>query len=156
MKRLALATSALALLAAAVPALAEDEPEVVLHEACAAPAGALVVVPGTPATTSPTTPVGALNEAVVDSPERLVVVDLAGRPDTTTANLELTLSWDNPVTADYDLVTDGQNDLSTDDPETKVLRVRHCVPVRVDVEVFVGLPTDTLTLGLSARPFPAR
>lgn len=146
MTRLLAAVGALALLAAAGPALASDP--VPVHGACAAPAGAIVVTPDTDAVERDVaTPVGALGLAQTQVGD--VYVDLAGRPAASTADLVLTLSFDNPV-ADYDLVTDGNNDLSTDAPETKLLTVAHCSPVAVAVEVFTGLPVDALTLATSA------
>jgi hypothetical protein len=150
MKRLALAAPALLLLVAAVPAGASDVPPTL--EACTdVPAGALVVTPAKTVTANPETPVGTFGVSVVESPEQVVVVDLAGSPEGTTADLQMTLSWDNPVVADYDLVVNGENDLSTDDPEFKSVVVDHCGTTRLGVEVFLGSPTDVLTLSLRAR-----
>lgn len=153
MNRLLLLPSALALVAGAVagPALAEDAPDT--YGPCVAPEGATVVTPGADALSRPVeTPIGALN-AVGTVDAGSVYVDLSGLPKTSSAALQLTLSWDNPV-SDYDLVVDGDNALATDNPETRVVTVGHCTPTTLGVEVFYGLPVDALTLETSAVEVP--
>jgi hypothetical protein len=149
MKRLVLATGVLSLVAAAVPALAADEPEV--HEPCAAPTGAHVLTPGAPGFDEAVeTPLGALN-ALGPTEVGDFYVDLGGLPLTKRADIDFVLSFDNEL-ADYDLVTAGENDLSTDAPEFKTVSVQHCSPLPVAVEVFVGLPVDTVRLEAVAKP----
>lgn len=149
MNRLVLLTGALALVAAAGPSYAALDGDVALNGACAAPAGATVLVPGAEAVEKGVTPpVGALN--LTSAQAGTFVVDLAGLPVETVGSLSLTLSWDNPVT-DYDLVVDGANDLSTDNPEVKVVDVAHCTPVDVDLETFIGAPVDEVTLAAEAQ-----
>lgn len=141
--RLLLATSVAATLLAAGPVVAAPN----VHSPCKAPAGAHVVKPGTPLTLTPTTPVGVLGDIVSDSAEPVgdFYVDLGGKPVAATSTLELTLSWLNPV-SDYDLVVNGNNELSSDNPEVFSLRGGHCKKVVVAVDVFLGVPVDELTL----------
>lgn len=150
MNRLLLLTGALALVAAAGPVLADDAPA--LHAACAAPAGAIVLTPGGEGFDETVeTPVGALNGLVTPTEVAVgdVYVDLTGLPQDRTAEIAFTLSWDGPV-SDYDLVTAGSNDLSTDAPESKVVPVSHCEALPVAVDVFLGAPTDVVQLTAEA------
>ena len=145
MKRILAATATLSLLAAGGPALAAAKAPV--NGACKAPAGATVLKPGKTFEGATATPVGAFNEGT----ERAgtFVVDLSGKPASTVSKLSLTISWENPV-SDYDLVIGGTNDEATDNPETRVVKARHCKPVEVDVSVYLGVPTDDITLKAKA------
>lgn len=144
MTRLLATAATLSLLAVgAGPSLAA-EPR---HGACKAPADATVVKAGAKAVERTFgAPVGA-GAGFVDSPQDVgtFYLDLSGQPRSSRGTLTLTLSWDNPVT-DYDLVVNGTNELSSDNPEVVSLKVTHCKPVRVGVDVFVGVPSEQLTL----------
>ena len=144
MKRILAATATLSLLAVGGPALAAKAP---VHAACKAPAGAIVLKPGATYEEGTATPIGALNEGTEDA--GTFVVDLSGKPTSTTSKLSLTISWSNPV-ADYDLVVDGTNDEATDNPEIRVVKARHCKPIDVDVSVYLGVPADQITLKAKA------
>ncbi len=137
--RLLLATSAALSLLAAGPALAAGP----THAPCKAPAGAFVVKPGTPLTMTPTTPIGEFWE--FGEPVGDFYVDLGGKPVASTSTLGLTLSWTNPV-SDYDLVVNGTNDGSVDNPEVISVKSSHCKKITVVVDVFIGVPIDELTL----------
>jgi len=142
MKRLLAATATLSLLVAAGPALAAPAK----NAACKAPAGATLVKPGAKAVESKVpTPVGALNEASKEA--GTFVLDLSGKAQSATGKLSFTLSWANPV-SDYDLVVAGSNDEATDNPETRVFKAKHCKPVPLEVSVYLGAPTDQLTLSV--------
>lgn len=143
MKRLLAAAATLTLLATAAPALAAPAK----NGACKAPAGATLIKPGAKAaeSTAPT-PVGAVNEGGVEQAGTFVL-DLSGKPQGQTGKLTFTLSWDNPL-SDYDLIIGGTNDLSTDNPEVRAVKARHCKPVPVEVGVYTGVPIDELTLAV--------
>lgn len=144
MKRILAATATLSLLAAgAGPALAAAPK----HGACKAPAGATVLKPGKTSEGVTATPVGALNEGTEEA--GVFVLDLSGKPTSTTGKIALTLSWANPA-SDYDLVVAGTNEEATDNPETRIVKARHCKPVPVDVSVYLGVPVDELTLKAKA------
>ncbi|MCW2606620.1 MAG: hypothetical protein JWO60_1313 [Frankiales bacterium] len=153
MNRLLLLSGALALVAGAGPVLAADDAPAPVYGACTAPAGALVVTLSKGYEGAVDTPVGALLTDVAPTSVGDVYVDLAGQPVGTLGEALFTLSWDSALpVSDYDMITDGSSDGSTDSPETKVLTVEHCTPVHVDVDVFTGLPTDTLTFAAEATP----
>ena len=141
MKRILAAAGALSLLAGAGPALAAAEPR---HGACKAPAGATVLKAGAkPVESSVPTPVGF--GTGFEKEAGVFYLDLAGKPKSTRGKITLTLTWPNPV-SDYDLVVNGINEESSDNPETTAAKASHCKPVKVDVDVFIGVPTDQLTL----------
>jgi hypothetical protein len=141
MKRLLAATATLSLLAAAGPALAAPA----RYAACKAPAGATLVKPGATADSSPTTPVGALNETSEQA--GTFVLDLSGKPTSAAGKLTFTLSWENPV-SDYDLVVAGTNEEGVDNPEVLTFKAKHCKPVPVEIAVFLGVPADDLSLSV--------
>ena len=142
MKRLLATTAALSLLVAAGPALAATKAPV--HGACKAPAGATLLKPGGKASEATVaTPVGVANEGSSDAGS--FVLDLSGKPESSSGKITLTLSWANPV-SDYDLVVGGTNDAASDNPEIRVVKARHCKAVPVEVSVFLGVPVDELTL----------
>jgi hypothetical protein len=142
MKRLLAATATLSLLAVGGPALAAKAP---VHGACKAPEGATVLKAGAKAVESSfAAPVGAAGVVAAEE-VGVFYLDLSGTPTSTRGKITLTLSWDNPVT-DYDLVVNGVNELSTDNPETATAKASHCKPVQVGVEVFSGVPAEQLTL----------
>jgi hypothetical protein len=145
MKRILAATATLSLLAVGGPALAAAKAPV--HAACKAPAGAIVLKPGATYEEATDTPVGAFNEGTEKA--GTFVVDLSGRPTSTTSKLGLTLSWENPA-SDYDLVVGGTNDEAGDNPETRVVKAKHCKPVEVEVSVYLGAPIDEITLKAKA------
>lgn len=147
MRRALTAATALALLAGGGPALAAAKPAP-KHAACKAPAGAIVVKPGKQVSLTPETPIGAGNG--FETPVGDVYVDLGGTPLSKKATLTLQLSWTNPV-SDYDLVVDGVNPLGTDNPEVAIVKAKHCKPVTVATDVFLGVPVDALTFTASAR-----
>lgn len=141
MRRLLAAAGALSLLVGAGPALAAAEPR---HGACKAPEGAVVLKAGAkPVESVVATPVGALTG--FEQEVGVFYLDLQGKPKSSQGKVALTLSWDNPV-SDYDLVVNGSNAESTDNPETAVAKAAHCKPVEVAVDVFLGVPVDELTL----------
>lgn len=149
MKRLVVTAAALSLLAAGPAVAAKKAP---VHAPCKAPAGAFVVKAGGPALEMAVeTPVGALNSAAVDAEVEVgsFYVDLGGKPQTSRGSLSFTLAWDNPV-SDYDLVVNGSNDLSTDNPEFRSESSSHCRRISVSVDVFYGVPVDALTLTAKA------
>ena len=141
MKRILAATATLSLLVAAGPALAAPAK----FGACKAPAGATLVKPGATVESTVATPVGALNEGTEEA--GTFVLDLSGKPQSTAGKLTFTLSWANPA-SDYDLVIGGTNDESTDNPEVRAVKARHCKPVPLEVSVFLGVPVDKLTLAV--------
>ena len=144
MKRLLAATATRSLLAAgAAPALAAAPK----HAACKAPAGATVLKPGATFEEVTATPVGALNETSEEA--GVFVLDLSGKPSSSTGKIALTLSWANPA-SDYDLVVAGTNDEAIDNPETRIVKAKHCKPVPVEVSVYLGVPVDELTLKAKA------
>jgi hypothetical protein len=141
MNRPLVAAAVLSLLAAGGPALAAAEPK---HGACKAPAGATVLKAGAkPVESVIATPVGALNSS--EQEVSAFYLDLQGKPQSTKGKITLTLSWANPV-SDYDLIVNGTNALSSDNPEIASTKASHCRPVKVGVDVFVGVPVDELTL----------
>jgi hypothetical protein len=144
MKRLLAATGALVLLAGPAAVAATAAP---VHGACKAKEGVTVLKPGATFEEVITTPIGVLNDS--ETPVASFAVDLAGQPTDRKGKLAVTLAWDNPV-SDYDLVVNGTNELSTDNPETLTVPATHCRTVEVAVAVFAGLPIDTLTL--TAKP----
>ena len=134
----------LLVLVVALPAAAQEEPEVVLYEPCTNTADATVITPAEGFAGVVETPVGALGST--RAPAGTYVVDLAGLPEGTRRTVTFTLSFDNPV-ADYDLVVNGDNLLSTDNPEYHTLsNSTHCKQITVETEVFLGLPIDVLEL----------
>jgi hypothetical protein len=141
MKRLLAAVGVLSVIAAAAPAVAAPAK----HGACKAPAGAIVLKPGKEVTGVIPTPVGVLNTS--QSEVGSYVLDLSGRPAATRGKITFTLSWDNPV-SDYDLVVNGVNELSTDNPEVASVKASHCRAVSLGLEVFTGVPVDELTLAV--------
>lgn len=141
MKRLLAATGALALLATAGPALAAPAK----HGACKAPRDAVVLKAGAkPVESVVDTPVGVANLAG-ETPIGTYYLDLAGKPADSRGKVTFTLSWPNPI-SDYDLIVNGTNALSTDNPEVASLKASHCKPIKLGVDVYVGLPIDELTL----------
>ena len=142
MKRLLAAAGALALLASAGPALAAPEK----HGACKAPKDAVVLKAGAkPVESTVETPVDVL-ALQGETPVATYYLDLAGKPASTKGKVTLSLSWSNPV-SDYDLVVNGTNELSTDNPEITSVTASHCRAIKVGIEVFTGVPVDELTLG---------
>lgn len=134
----------LLVLIVALPATAqEEEPEVVLHEPCTDTGEAAVITPEEGFAGVVETPVGALGEG--RAPAGTYVVDLAGLPEGTRRTVTFTLSFDGPL-SDYDLVVNGDNLLSTDNPEYYTLSSTHCRTITVETEVFLGIPTDVLEL----------
>lgn len=141
MKRLLAATGALALLATAGPALAAPAK----HGACKAPKDAVVLKAGAkPVEKVIETPVGALN-ATGETPIGTYYLDLAGKPADSKGKVTFTLSWANPA-SDYDLVVNGVNELSTDNPEVTSIKASHCRALKVGIDVFTGVPVDEITL----------
>lgn len=139
--------AAASLLLAAGPALAAPK-KVKAHPACAVPSGAMVVSPSAPFEADLTPPVGVLNLTTTEIGE--LWVDLKGVPATARGSVTLTLTYDNPL-SDYDLVINGSNSLSTDNPEVHNLKVSHCKRVELGLEVFTGVPVDSLTLAATVR-----
>ena len=133
------AVGVLTVLAAAGPAVAAPAK----HGACKAPAGAVLLKPGKEAKEVIPTPVGALNTS--ETEVGTYVLDLSGKPAASKGKITFTLSWANPV-SDYDLVVNGTNELSTDNPEITSIKASHCRAVKVGVDVFAGVPVDELTL----------
>ena len=43
------------------------------------------------------------------------------------------------------MTVDGDNPLSSDNPELYEAVTKHCTPVTVEVSAFYGVPTDALT-----------
>jgi hypothetical protein len=145
MKRLLAAAAAASLLAAAGPVLAAAPAK---HGACKAPSDAIVVQPGGAQyeTVTPT-PVGA-GAGLTGSYEEQVgtfYLDLQGQPASTRGSITFTLSWLNPV-SDYDLIVNGANELSSDNPEISKVKAKHCRALKVGVDVFLGVPVDEITL----------
>ncbi|TAL22843.1 MAG: hypothetical protein EPN99_05310 [Frankiales bacterium] len=139
MKRLLAAAGVLSVIVAAGPAVAAPAK----HGACKAPAGAVLVKPGTESKEVVATPVGALN--LTEDEVGTYVLDLSGKPAASRGKLTFTLSWANPA-SDYDLVVNGVNELSTDNPEVTSVKASHCRAVKVGIAVFTGVPVDELTL----------
>ena len=141
MKRLLAVTGALALLATAGPALAAPA----TYGGCKAPKDAVVLKAGAkPVESTVETPVDVLG-LQGEAPVGTYYLDLAGKPVDTKGKVTFTLSWDNPA-SDYDLVVNGTNELSTDNPEVASVKASHCRPVKLGIEVFTGVPVDELTL----------
>lgn len=141
MNRALVAIAALSLLAAGGPALAAAEPK---HGACKAPEGAVVLKAGAkPVESSVATPVGLLGGA--EQEVDVFYLDLQGAPQSSKGKITLTLSWANPA-SDYDLVVNGTNAESIDNPEIATAKAAHCKPVKVGVDVYLGVPVDELTL----------
>jgi hypothetical protein len=141
MKRLLAAAGALALLATAGPALAAPAK----HGACKAPKDAVVLKAGAkPVEAVIPTPVGVGN-LTGETPVGTYYLDLAGKPADSRGKVTFTLSWANPI-SDYDLVVNGNNALSTDNPEVASLKASHCRPIKLGIDVFIGLPIDEITL----------
>lgn len=141
MNRALVATAVLSLLAAGGPALAAAEPK---HGACKAPEGAVVLKAGDkPVESTVATPVGVLGGAEQEA--GVFYLDLQGKPESSKGKITLTLSWANPA-SDYDLVVNGSNAESVDNPEVATTKASHCKPVKVDVDVYLGVPVDELTL----------
>jgi hypothetical protein len=135
----------LALMLVAAPATAQDE--VPLLEPCADVAGATRVSPAEAFSGVVETPIGAIGSTQAEA--GVYLVDLAGLPEGTRRNVTLTLTFDNPF-ADYDMVIDGNNELSTDSPEVfTVSNANHCKRISVQTEVFIGLPIDELNLSVA-------
>lgn len=125
-----------------------DEPE--LYGACASPAGT-VVTPAEPFSGEVETPVGALNFTFADA--GTYTISYEGLEIGTVANrVDLTLDFDTPGgLGDYDLVINGVNDLSVEQPERHTESAPHCAVFQLETEVFTGTPFDTLTLDVVAR-----
>lgn len=141
MNRALVATAVLSLLAAGGPALAAAEPK---HGACKAPEGATVLKAGAkPVESTVPAPVGAFNSSEQEVGE--FYLDLQGKPASSKGKITLTLSWANPG-SDYDLIVNGTNAESADNPEIAATKASHCKPVKVGVDVFLGVPVDELTL----------
>lgn len=121
-----------------------------VYDACTDTDGKIVVSDAVSFDETITTPIGALNQ----TPEEVgtFVLDLSGREVGSRGSLEFVLGWDTPEgLGDYDLITDGDNQLSTAQPEFKdVSFLGHCSEVTVEVAVFTGTPLDTVTLGVTA------
>ena len=147
MKRLLAVAAVAALVGGAVPAAAAKKAPV--HPACAVPSGAMVVSPKAPLETQLETPVGVLNTTTTEVGD--LWVDLKGVPASQRGKVVLELAYDNPL-SDYDLVVNGVNDLSTDNPEYDEVKAGHCKRVSLALEVFTGVPVDTLTLTARVTP----
>lgn len=144
MKRLLAAMAAVSLLAAAGPALAGPT-----NGACKAPKDAIVLKPGGKAFEAEVaTPVGAFNGFGAEEVGEFFL-DLSGKPSGTKGKLTLTLSWANPA-SDYDLVVNGNNAEATDNPEINVTKATHCKAITVETDVYLGVPSDKLTLQAKA------
>ena len=148
MRRLLAAMATVSLLAAAGPALAVGP----TYGACKAPEGAIVLTPSGKAYEEVvTTPVGA-GAGITGSYEEEVgkfYLDLTGKPESTKGAITFTLSWANPV-SDYDLIIGGANELSSENPEVHKVKAKHCRPLQVGVDVFVGVPVDEIVLNAKA------
>jgi hypothetical protein len=132
------------LLVLAIPATAQTA-EPVLLQPCTNTADAIVVKAGETVSPEVTTPVGVANDSS-GTDVGTVVVDLSGLPVGARRTTTLTMTVDNLV-ADYDLVVDGDNPISSDNPEVyTVTNVGHCRAIDVNVEVFLGLPIDQIDL----------
>lgn len=144
MRRLLAATATVSLLAAAGPALAAPA----THGACNAPDGAIVLKAGGEGYEEVvSTPVGVFNSGSQEVGS--FYVDLSGKPAADKGKLKLTLSWDAPGT-DYDLVVNGTNEESVDNPEVLSVKAAHCKKIEVAVEVWLGAPVEELTLTAKA------
>ena len=140
MKRLLAAMATVSLLAAAGPALAGPT-----NGACKAPKDAIVLKPGGKAFEAEVaTPLGAFNSF---GPEEVgqFFLDLSGKPTGTKGKLTLTLTWENPA-SDYDTVVNGNNAEATENPEVTVVKATHCKAITVETDVYLGVPSDELTL----------
>jgi hypothetical protein len=85
-------------------------------------------------------------------------VDVSGsttKPFAKTANLSLTLSWDND--SDFDLYVYDKDDAALDDSvsfnpldgageDVTLTAVAHCTDIRIDVVNYLGLPNSALVL----------
>lgn len=153
MRHLLVILAALSALALTVPAGAQLA-EPVLNEPCTNTDGRTVVTLDAPFSDVVETPVGAGNlTGPIPAGTGEYVIDLQGLEEGVRKTVNLTLSVDNPV-ADYDLVVNGENDLSTDNPENKsVPNARHCQVVSLETDVFIGVPIDTLTLDVAISTF---
>jgi hypothetical protein len=148
MKRLLAVTAVAALVGGAVPAVAAPR-KAPVHPSCAVPSGAMVVSPKAPLETQLDTPVGALGLTSTEVGD--LWVDLKDVPASQRGKVVLELAYDNPA-SDYDLVVNGVNDLSTDNPEYDEVKAGHCKRVSLALEVFTGVPVDTLTLSARVTP----
>ena len=144
MKRILAAMATVSLLAAAGPALAAPK-----NAACKAPKDAIVLKPGGKAFEGTVaTPVGAVNSFGTEEVGEFYL-DLSGKPAGTKGKLTLTLSWENPA-SDYDLVVNGNNAEAIENPEVNVTKAAHCKAITVETDVYLGVPSDELTLQAKA------
>lgn len=141
MKRILAAAVTLSLLATAGPALAAPQPR---FGACMAPDGATVIKAGSkPVEQRVPTPIVPL--LLLSTPVGTFYLDMQGKPTTAKGKLTFTLSWPDDL-SDYDLILNGRNVSGSFNPEIVDVKVPHCRPVQIDVKVFLGVPTDELTL----------
>lgn len=119
------------------------------YEPCETVEGATSITPEEGFDGTVPTPAGAGNFTPAED-AGLHQLDLAGHDVGSTARVRMTLSWDTPALGDYDLIVNGHNELSTDDPETHSRTLQHCDLLDLETVVFIGLPVDTLTLQVTA------
>lgn len=149
-----LALAALAALAGgAVPALADGSTTPV--PACAVSSGGRTVLLGTSAASFETPQI-----PLMDATTQELVLDLpVGEDKPKTAGLNITLSWDTPV-SDFDMTVTGPDGTVVDslninaldgNTETAFISgVARCDSVMVEVSNFTGSPIEALTLTVEA------
>ncbi len=160
MRILASAIALLALLALTVPASAQPT-EPIINEPCTNTSGKTVLTLDQPFSDTIDTPGGVppfLPETLPAGTGRYLV-DLQGleegeRRSVTFTLTMLTAGVEATPLSDYDLIVNGENLLSTDQPERyTVSSAAHCQTIFVDTTVFTGTPLDTLTLDAAISTF---
>lgn len=83
------------------------------------------------------------------------IIDLAGEPVGSTARVDVTVSWDDPV-SDFDIDVNGTASagftvLSGPQETVNLGTLKHCSVITTEVANFSGSPLAAITLDISAR-----
>jgi hypothetical protein len=126
----------------------EGEAPVELYGSCDDAPGVTIVKSDATVATPVDTPVGAPVVGGVENGDAGTYrLSLEGSEVGTRGSLRLTLSWETPAIADYDMIVNGTSYVSTDsNNEVATLNLGHCQDANVEYYGFIGLPTDTLTM----------